>query len=303
MIVVTVALAINKPASVKFVKLESFEELSETDIKKKICEEFKLKNFEILDIFMEKFVRLPEQLLQKSQSKMLSGDIKDFADIFCEKNLDSNLKNFSVVYQHYIPEDGIDERCFIRGESIEITPTKFTPFSRQKVGTTIITPKRPKPTSAINLGKESEHAVLKQISFSSKLDELNISSRTPIPTIKSQATPMSRAMEMNNWLYDQVNKTKFNENDLTTEYLSHIFKSSQMFPKIKHLTNNCIEKISKSLECPKELKLGGKTYQIKCIHYYLMEEILKIEEKTSKSGVTTLIQTEDFHKGMFLAAT
>lgn len=136
--------------------------------------------------------------------------------------------------------------------------------------------------------------------LNTRLNEFKIGAASPYPTIKIKATPITRAMEMNNWLHEQVTRVKLLENGLTAEYFRLMMKVPQAFTKAKALFDQCIEKLTNSLRHHKESKVG-KVHQIKCLYLRLTEEILKIE-LSKATDISTLIQSEDFHKGVFVVA-
>jgi len=138
--------------------------------------------------------------------------------------------------------------------------------------------------------------------LNTKLKEFKIGDSSPHLTIKIQATPINRAMEMNNWLHEQIIRVKLLDSGVTAEYSRLMMKVPQALPKIKSLFDQWIEKVARNLGSPKENK-AGKLYQMKCMYFRLTEEILKREEKGSKTGdISMLLQSEDFHKGVFAAA-
>jgi len=142
--------------------------------------------------------------------------------------------------------------------------------------------------------------------MSTKLNKIKFGQyppNSPYPTVKIQATPITRAMEMNNWLHEQVSKAKIQENGLTPEYSRFMQKVATSLPKMKDLLDAFINKISSILDVPREGRPGTKVNQIKCMYFRIVEELVISEEKASKTGdVTNILQSVDFHKGVLVAA-
>eukprot|EP00826_Nyctotherus_ovalis_P057662 TRINITY_DN7892_c0_g3_i2.p1 TRINITY_DN7892_c0_g3~~TRINITY_DN7892_c0_g3_i2.p1 ORF type:complete len:741 (-),score=144.42 TRINITY_DN7892_c0_g3_i2:164-2386(-) len=312
LIVVLIALTVNRPDLLRVLNQAKNQDLAERgeelEVKKKLCEMFKLRNFEVVDAFMDPFLRFLQQFAFVGNLK--GSGLKDYATLFTAEHLDFAIKRLNEAYQQNIPPDGIDERCFIGDSLCVITPARLTPFARQGIANISLTPKRIKRESETEVRKDSMQVLKystfltnRQVVLTSRLNEFKIGSSSPYPTIKIQATPITRAMEMNNWLHEQITRVKILENGLTSEYLRLMSKVPQALPKVKLLLDQSVEKMGHNLGCLREGKLSGKGYQMKCLYFRLAEEVLKKEEKANKSGdITMLLQSEEFHKGVFVAA-
>ncbi len=128
-------------------------------------------------------------------------------------------------------------------------------------------------------------------------------------TAKIMATPITRAMEMNNWLQEHVHKVKFAENGLPAELNRMLAQTQKSLTEIRAQMEAYIEKISKAVGCdcpPQETASHPdvKSVQIRCMYYRMLEELLLTEERTSKgASIGSLLLTESFHKGVLVAAT
>lgn len=312
LIVVLIALTVNRPDLLKVLgqarNQEAAERGEELEAKRRLCEIFKLRSFEVVDAFMDPFLRFLQQFTFVGSLK--GPGVKDYATLFAAEHLDFAIKRLNEAYQQNLPPDGIDERCFIGDSLCVITPARLTPFARQGIANISLTPKRTKRESEAETGKDSTQVLKyfklltsRQVVLTSRSSEFKVGSSSPCPTIKIQATPITRAMEMNNWLHEQITRVKILESGLTSEYLRLMSKVPQALPRIKQLLDQSIDKTGHSLGCLREGKLSGKGYQIKCLYFRLAEEVLKKEEKANKSGdITMLLQSEEFHKGIFVAA-
>lgn len=138
LIVVLITLTVNRPDLIKNAELS--EGYDEAEAKRKLCEIFKLRNFEAIDALMEPFLKFLQQFTFVGSSKGLG--LKDYATFFAAEHLDFVIKRLNEAYQQNLPLDGIDERCFIGNEDCVLTPAKFTPFTRQGIANISLTPKK-----------------------------------------------------------------------------------------------------------------------------------------------------------------
>lgn len=155
LIAVLTTVITNKPQSVKFSKLKiPQDKWTSQDIKKSLCDIFKLKTPEVVDGIMEPFIKFLQQCFPGENTSVAGLCIENFAKIFSEEYLETSLRKLNGLYQQLIPSlDGIDERSFIASETRITTPVKLTPFARQGVANIIITPRKPKECPEGDLSK------------------------------------------------------------------------------------------------------------------------------------------------------
>eukprot|EP01022_Parablepharisma_sp_SALTPOND_P017379 TRINITY_DN275_c0_g1_i1.p1 TRINITY_DN275_c0_g1~~TRINITY_DN275_c0_g1_i1.p1 ORF type:complete len:831 (+),score=71.55 TRINITY_DN275_c0_g1_i1:7086-9578(+) len=316
LMVVLTALIVNKPRSVTFKKLKVNATNNTKEVKKALCDIFKLKSQEAVDSLMVPFTKLLQHLATSDVIKApesfgegKENEIENYSKIFSEEYIEGSLRKLNMVYQQMVPLDGIDERSFIASETRITTPVKLTPFARQGVANILLTPRKSKEMPEGDLAKRElgqNNKALANVTLNTKLHEFKLSqypSTSPYPAVRIQATPITRAMEMNNWLHEHVSRVKLLENGSTSEYSRLMTKASQVAPRIKAIVDTFIEKISRTLGYPKEGKLVGKPLQVKCMYFRIAEAILLTEERNSKTGdISSILKSEDFHKGVLTAA-
>ncbi len=312
LIVVLTVVIVNRPESVAFSKVPDGDSKA---VKRFLCDMFKLKSQEAVDALMDSFVNH----LQILSSGVLKGDeLKENSVDGCNKlfhrdSLELNILKLNAAYQQTAALDGIDDRSFIASETRIRTPVKLTPFARQGEANRLATPRRAKDMEECDLARRDLGPCKKILTYSGRVrvdsrvtlntnfQEIKFSkyAASPCPTAQfTAATPITRAMEINNWLLDHIRKVRLGTDGLTPEL-------SRMFEKAGETATNIRRKMDENIErIGKALGYEHHTNQIRCMHYRILEELLLAEERGRKdANLSTVLQTESFHKGVLVAAT
>ena len=285
------------------------------DVRKMLCNTFKMKSIE------------PVLAMEEMVGKML-GQIEGreitFDEIFDAEKLGITLKKMSAQYQQKLGLDEIDERIFVLSEMRITTPLKFTPFARQGVANKITTPSKPEDTGPIARKLKSSKRVLnydapttgkENVTLSTKLNEIKFSQyslQSPYTVNKlPAATPITRAMEMNNWLQDHVSKASCNDSGLTHFMVTLSGPASETLSKtLVSLLDSLLKKIAPALGIDKEPESAAmqkthiKAQEIKAMYFRIADEMLCLEEKKIGASKTTqILSNPEFHKSVLAAAT
>lgn len=135
----------------------------------------------------------------RSQEVIRTNSTDKLEGLFSSGHIPYNLQKLNQVYSEMMPTKGIDERDFIATCHKVGTPIKqpriLTPFAKHGSATA---------------SRLSSHRVIKwdeveaQLSLDSSLRDFSARSLTQQTMMSAVATPVTLAMEMNNWLHDLV---------------------------------------------------------------------------------------------------
>jgi hypothetical protein len=281
----------------------SKEESVRGNIRKMLCEVFRMKSQEPI-IEMEGMV---EKMIMQIEGRKIN-----LCELLEPDRAKLLMKKMSSKYQQSLQLDEIDERIFIVSEVKITTPLKFTPFARQGVANKLITPSKPEDTdcafkklrgSKRTLNYEVHSKTKENVNFSTKFNEIKFEqypTKSPYTVNKlPTATPITRAMEMNNWLQDHIFKCTITETGLTS-YLSSLMSSSDS-KALLQLLERLLSKLS--------VALGNESTQIKsndikAFYFRIMESVIGMEEKTlSKVDMMKMLGSNELHKAAIAAAT
>eukprot|EP01022_Parablepharisma_sp_SALTPOND_P014821 TRINITY_DN205_c0_g3_i3.p1 TRINITY_DN205_c0_g3~~TRINITY_DN205_c0_g3_i3.p1 ORF type:complete len:933 (+),score=77.64 TRINITY_DN205_c0_g3_i3:3512-6310(+) len=292
--------------------LSHFKGTSKIDpeIRKMLCGIFKMKSIE------------PVLAMEEMLGKMLAqieGREMAFNELFDMERIGLIIKKLSAQYQQKLGLDEIDERIFVVSEMRITTPLKFTPFARQGVANKLITPAKPDDTGSIVRKLRGSKRVLtydtpatgkENVTLSTKLNEIKFSQyslQSPYTVNKlPAATPITRAMEMNNWLQDHVAKVCFLESGLTP-FLTNLVAASETSPKtLLGLLESLLKKIAAALgidaEAPQKMHI--KAQEIKAVYFRIVDELLCLEEKKLGSAkAAQVLANPEFHRSALAAST
>ncbi len=296
------------------------EPMAEPETRKMLCGIFKLKSADPV-LTLEDAVRgMLQQLMPENGPREIRLD-----DLFDLDRVGLNVKRLSSLYQQRITPEELDERIFVVSEMRITTPLKFTPFARQGVANKIFTPAKPEDSGPVARKLHSSKRILtyemqatgkENVTLGTKLNEIKFSQyalQSPYTVSKLPvATPITRAMEMNNWLQDHVGKVAVLENGLTSTINNLLPNCS---PEVRNgglimgVLEAATKKISAALEKetaemgqPQRMHIKGR--EIRCMYFRIVDELLSLEEK--KVGLlpaAQVLSNPEFHKATIAAAT
>lgn len=296
-------LIINAPQGICFNKISGADN---SEIKKKLCEIFKLRKQDAFDAMDVSFQKIVQQLVATGFLK-LSKEGK-FSSIFEESNIELNAMRLKSAYEQYAVNFDIDERLFISCDTVLASPCKLTPFARQGVVNVIVTPR--KRQSILESDSKSKNETSPKgrckITLNTRLQEIQLTKHTlrgsysTLPNILV-STPMTRAMEMNNWLQEHI--SNYHKLEGFSPVLKRLLENNpKASGNLKSLLQDCIEKVEKEI-CGEEKTGDPKLDQIKSFYFCVVDELLLAEEKINKSiDLNPLLQNENFHRSVFAAA-
>ena len=284
-------------------KGDSKEDIS--NLRKVLCEAFKMKS--------EDSVIEMEGIIAKMITEVMGRNIT-LKEMFEPDRVHLIIKKMNSQYQQRLQLDEIDERIFVVSEMKIKTPSKFMPFARQGMANRLFTPFKPDDTdcaakrlktSKRTLTYENNSSTKTNVNFATKLKEIKFEhypSQSPYTVSKlPAATPITRAMEMNNWLQEHILKCVISENGLSPT-LSEFVSYSAIKPLIESLDNILI-KLSSALGIEKN-QTQIKSSDIKALYFRIIDSLIGIEEKQSaKSDITKLLFNMEFHKGVIVTST
>lgn len=277
------------------------EENVKSNVRKMLCEVFRMKTLEPV-IEMEGMI---EKMITQIGGRNLN-------DLFEPDRANLLMKKMSSKYQQTLQLDEIDERIFIVSEVKLTTPLKFTPFARQGMANKLITPSKSEETDCTvkklrgakrTLNYEVSSKGKENVNFSTKFNEIKFEqypTKSPYAVNKlPTATPITRAMEMNNWLQDHILKSTTTENSLSP-YLNTL-----MSPSDSKVLLQILDKLMAKLS----IALGNestliKVQDIRALYFRIVESVIGMEEKVlSKGNMMKVLTTTEFHKAVVVAAT
>lgn len=225
--------------------------------------------------------------------------------------------------------DEIDERIFVVSEMRITTPLKFTPFARQGVANKIITPAKPDDSGPVArklkmskrvLTYDTPAAAKENVTLSTKLNEIKFSQyslQSPYTVNKlPAATPITRAMEMNNWLQDHISKVPATTENGLAHFTSGLLMSitETVSKMMLGILESSLKKIATALgidnkepevtATPVPQKTHIKSQEIRALYFRILDELICLEEK--KVGAPKTIQilaNPEFHKSVLAAVT
>ena len=306
---------INRPTSVTYKKPFQGNNITPSDekveVKTLLCGIFKLRREQALDSVENAFQKMVQQLIDTGILKKANNNIFD------ETNLDLNVMKLKVAYEQYVHNFDIDERLFIYGETSLASPCRLTPFARQGMVNVIFTPRKKNDFSSEEqkLRDLSSKSILTtpgrcSITLNTKLQDIQLTKHSLNADYSRNSqivisTPISRAMEMNNWLQDHVSKYSKIEG-LSPTLKRLLEKLPESACNLNSLIDSCIEKIGKAISGETNQQENGvdkKTNQIKSLYFCIVEELLLAEEKVnSGTNLYPLLQNESFHRSVLVAA-
>jgi len=281
----------------------SKEESVKGNIRKMLCEVFRMKSQEPI-IEMEGMV---EKMIMQIEGRKVN-----LCELFELDRAKLLMKKMSSKYQQTLQLDEIDERIFVVSEVKITTPLKFTPFARQGMANKLITPSKPEETdcafkklrgSKRTLNYEVHSKTKENVNFSTKFNEIKFEqypTKSPYTVNKlPTATPITRAMEMNNWLQDHILKCTITDNSLTS-YLSALMSPSDS-KALLQLLERLLAKLSAALG---NESTQIKSHDIKALYFRIIESIVGMEEKVlSKVNMMKVLRCNELHKAVIAAAT
>jgi hypothetical protein len=233
---------------------------------------------------------------------------------FEQSTIFMNFEKLDAYYQKKLGFDDLDERFFVCDRKA-FQAGMFTPFTKQGPSN--------KLTININITKNGESfakstpqnkllnfEASQQVSMKSNLNEIKYAGKSipPSPFGKQvPATPVSRALEMYNWLSDKV-RLKKTPSGLTPgmeEYLG-IFEN-RFKDEIVNRANTLVEKVltyekenaSKNANPLSEKKIKDKQSQMANLYLKVLEELLNQEErKTHSPNYVEILSNDEFHKAL-----
>ena len=326
----------NAPKSIKINNPSYKDEEQHEGIRRLLCEIVKLKNIEAVITIEEALANMFQQLKQEDVIKASTGEPNKFEGMLEGDRIYLNLKKLNAQYQQRLSPDEIDERIFLGRGSRVVTPLKFTPFARQGFANKGITPVKPdadmNPLAAGRQLQKSKrmlnydipNAAKENVTMATKLKEIKFSqyaTQSPYAINKlPAATPITRAMEMNNWLQDHVNKAQIRENGLSQTMNTYLGCSPE--PTVIKTLEDTLKKLVCALGQEKHISMEDKGIdsnvkktQIKCqqirgIYFRIADELICLEEKRlaisqkgSQDSLVRILKNPNYHKSVLAAAT
>jgi hypothetical protein len=304
------------------------------EIVKQLCEIFKLANQEVVVTIEEALGRMLQQLKDLDALRCASAERHNFAGVFEPERIALSIKRLGAQYQQQITPDELDERIFVSSETKITTPLKFTPFARQGGANKAGTPAKPDPnadpangTCAARQLRASKRMLTyegpgpgkENVTLTTKLNEIKFSqyvTQSPYNAIKlPAATPITRAMEMNNWLQDHVSKAQLCDGSFPTMARLLPLLPDTFGQALKGALESTFKKLGTALgndksACDEDASKIGKgdvkSQRIRCMYSRIAEELLCVEEKKATAGVAELlpiVQNTKFHKAVIATAT
>lgn len=264
-----------------------------------------------------------QKLLQEFLKKLIDGGVlknttTGFEGLYTAQNIDTNLEKLDAYYQKKLGFDDLDERFFVRDRKA-LHAGMFTPFAKQGAANKLnininitkngdFTPHSMKKSFPVP--KMLNYDVTEQVSMKSNLNEIKFAGngvpQSPFTKIPP-ATPVSRALEMYNWLSDKV-KLKKNPSGLTPGMENYLSVFENKFKDdILNRSNNLVEKVlnyekenaAKANNPLNEKKVKDKHNQMVSLYLKVLEELLSQEEKKTRNpNYFELLSNEVFHKAL-----
>ena len=289
---------------------EEGQTLSKESILTTLCEKFSVKQHEHANSFIESTSKI---ILQIANSD--NKENANIGGIFNFENLPSNCKLFDNLYQSVHSNEEIDERMFLNNDTRPLSPYMVSPFqSQRQTNVCVNTPRKPSDGFQIAQAHNSKRilnyenistpteSVVKE--FNSLADyqkvitmrKMMMSPYTPTPIA---ATPITRAMENNNWCGEYTNKMKsYDQNNLPPSIIKYLAKySGANFEARKNTLANgiskCIDKVSQFTKRAKMI-----------LQFFLrtIDELWSLEERSQSSDIKPLIENEEFYHSVFVAS-
>eukprot|EP00826_Nyctotherus_ovalis_P044278 TRINITY_DN4771_c0_g2_i1.p1 TRINITY_DN4771_c0_g2~~TRINITY_DN4771_c0_g2_i1.p1 ORF type:complete len:778 (-),score=214.31 TRINITY_DN4771_c0_g2_i1:1581-3914(-) len=278
-----------------------FSSFKEGALRNLLCEIFKMNSTEPV-IAMETLVKkMTEEILRKELD--LNEDNKDEMEIITKK--------LNAHYQRNLELDEIDERIFIAKEMKVTTPLKLVPFARQGLANKLLTPCKPDNpvdrtacTSKRVLTYETPISLKGSVTLSTKFNDIKFSQysfQSPYSVKKLPiATPITRAMEMNNWLQEYVAKEAANSG-LPSSIVKVVPESNPLRRTLIELQEGILKKLSIELESVHSV--SSKLREVKALYAGIINEFLCHEEKKlNPIKLMQLLSCLEFHRSVLAAS-
>ncbi len=292
---------------------------SSAELRTLLCGIFKLKSTEPVDAM---------EVQVSAMLRKMEGETKGLgqAEWFDSTHVEASIRRLSGIYQQQLTGEELDERIFMAGgEARAATPPKFkfTPFARQGMANRIFTPAKPEDSGPAARKLRNSKRILnfdlppatakEGVTLGTKLSEIKFSQYTmqsPYTVNKlPAATPITRAMEMNNWLQDHVGKVSLFENGLTSTFNSMLPTGGDCARLILCTIDTAMNKISAALGIEKETEpcqlqqVHVRSREIRCMYFRIADELLALEaRKIPAPLLVQVLSNPDFHRATLAAA-
>ena len=210
-----------------------------------------------------------------------SADPTNFEGIFSASHYHYNLNRLIEYYLQNLGYGLVSEIEFMK-KNLPKTPVKLTRSRKTNVEL--------KSKRIISWGPEGESSV------KSKLGEIPVAAS---PSHNS-FTPMSEAMELNNWLRDILKRTSLNQIPILLQEYDSVANFS-VYAKIESFRNQLstvfVEKENLPM-VPENTANKSKTESILKLYVYSLQGMMKNEQK-GQGNLSNLYGNENFHQATF----
>ena len=279
-----------------------FSSLKQHNLRELLCVIFKMNSPEP--------VIAMEDLIKKMTERILRKEL-DFTQELNNDEIELVIKKLNGYYQRSLELDEIDERIFVAKETKITTPLKLIPFARQGLANKLLTPCKPDNpidriacTSKRILTYETPISLKDKVTLSTKFNDIKFSQYTfqsPHSVKKIPiATPITRAMEMNNWLQEYVSKESLSD-ELPSSLSKVVAQSTPLRKALIELQETILKKLAVKLESAHSI--SSKLKEVKALYSGMMNQFLSHEEK--KLDLIKLMQVLscfEFHKSVLAAS-
>jgi len=232
---------------------------------------------------------------------------------FAPSTLALNFEKLDAYYQKKLGFDDLDERFFVSDKKA-FQAGMFTPFTKQQTNKLTININITKNGDSVKAfppqNKMINFEASQQVSMKSNLNEIKYAGRSipPSPFGKQPpATPLTRALEMYNWLSEKVRlkKTPSGLTPAMEEYLG-IFEN-RFRDEILTRANTLVERVlnyekenaTKNSNPLSDKKIKDKQSQMVNLYLKVLEELLNQEErKTDTPNYVEILSNVEFHKSL-----
>jgi retinoblastoma-associated protein len=280
-----------------------FASLKEHTLRNSLCEMFKMNSVEPVVAMEDLIKKMTEEIFRKELDLTQQSNNDD--------EMELAIKKLNGHYQGSLELDEIDERILIAKEMRITTPLKLVPFARQGLANKLLTPCKPDNpvdrtayTSKRILTYETPISLKGSVTLSTKFNDIKFSQyafQSPYSVKKLPiATPITCAMEMNNWLQEYVSKESLSE-ELPSSVSKVVTKSNPLRKALVELQGDILKKLAVELESVHSV--SSKLKEVKALYSGMMNEFLLHEEK--KLDLIKLMQVLscfEFHRSVLAAS-